>query len=994
MDTLRTILKQGAVDLGEAGVDNNYGYGRLDALAALNLLMQDSLPPTFVSSLPVNNSLSKERSVYVLSAQDDRSGVDLGTSSLSLLREGAPLSGSVLGQFGGVLRLTLGTPIPAGPASDGLYQLRATLKDRTGNTTTQDVFFTLDSTAPELTLNPVPAVVGESGLILAGSLSDTNGVSLSINGVPVTSLPGAFTHPVTLAPGGNQLSVQLTDPVGNTTQQTVAVAWDNQGPALPTFYPPLGGFAASLSTTVGARVTDAFSAVDFSASVLLVNGESCGPLLQTGDLLTCAPGGPLPKGQSRAELTVRDEWGNETFEDWTFIVDPDPPVLTLGTVPAATRNDTVLVSGTVQEDNLLSLTVGGAPATLAAGQFLYTATLVAGGNVLDVIATDKAGNVATLPLTVIKDNTPPMLVLNTPATDMTTNQAALVVSGLTDASLVTVGGVVASLSGGQFSLSKTLAEGPNTISVAAHDAAGNVTLITRQVTLDTTAPTFTQPLPQALTTRNSPLPLTVFAEGATQVEAGGLLFAVVGGQANLSLPVAEGLNQFTVTARDTAGNKLPVPLTVLRLSSGNTPTPQLIWSSQPAATSASSVVVMAVAVGVGVDPAFAIGGAPALAAQVTPTDQCAPDPCPGVTVWLFSASVVLQEGANLIPVTTGAATPPAQTLAITRDTQPPALGSLSPGFGAVVKGPVTLTGQTEAGATLSWLYGLTTTGTSGIFNLPLPPDVLAVNTSLLLTDTLGNQAALPVVFAVDNTPPAVLAVSPASGSMVGAGVVRVSVTCEGCTRVTYLSKSATVTAGVAELDVVLPQSQVDSPIEVTDEAGNVTTVPYLLLREVLTGDTTLALSAGWNLVSLGETSLAQLGVELGPGAWVLAYDPLTGYTVPGGMAQASRGYFVLLPQGGTVHVDLPAELVAKTVALAPGWNLAAFSYLGQGAGLSSENLTVQQGENVMPLAQAMQQGLVSGLFSFNGSGYDENAPMNWLSGFWIFAESALSLSAP
>ena len=42
----------------------------------------------------------------------------------------------------------------------------------------------------------------------------------------------------------------------------------------------------------------------------------------------------------------------------------------------------------------------------------------------------------------------------------------------------------------------------------------------------------------------------------------------------------------------------------------------------------------------------------------------------------------------------------------------------------------------------------------------------------------------------------------------------------------------------------------------------------------------------------------------------------------------------------------------------------------------------------------MQQGLVSGLFRFNGSGYDENAPMNWLSGFWIFAESALSLSAP
>lgn len=44
-DQVESIMKQGATDLGSAGVDNNYGYGRIDSLGSLNLINSGSATP-------------------------------------------------------------------------------------------------------------------------------------------------------------------------------------------------------------------------------------------------------------------------------------------------------------------------------------------------------------------------------------------------------------------------------------------------------------------------------------------------------------------------------------------------------------------------------------------------------------------------------------------------------------------------------------------------------------------------------------------------------------------------------------------------------------------------------------------------------------------------------------------------------------------------------------------------------------------------------------
>jgi serine protease len=51
-DQIESVLKKSAVDLGKAGFDNDYGYGRVDAVAALAAVTVPTTPPTTVPTTP------------------------------------------------------------------------------------------------------------------------------------------------------------------------------------------------------------------------------------------------------------------------------------------------------------------------------------------------------------------------------------------------------------------------------------------------------------------------------------------------------------------------------------------------------------------------------------------------------------------------------------------------------------------------------------------------------------------------------------------------------------------------------------------------------------------------------------------------------------------------------------------------------------------------------------------------------------------------------
>ena len=134
--------------------------------------------------------------------------------------------------------------------------------------------------------------------------------------------------------------------------------------------------------------------------------------------------------------------------------------------------------------------------------FTYTpsAAMGDGAHTVSVEAADNDGNAAAAKSTTFTvDTVPPALNVTSPAEGLVTATAALAVSGTTnDATsspvVITVTlnsadqGPVTVQANGAFSKTVTLAEGANTIVVTATDAAGKVSTVTRNVTLDTSVP--------------------------------------------------------------------------------------------------------------------------------------------------------------------------------------------------------------------------------------------------------------------------------------------------------------------------------------------------------------------------------------------------------------------------------------------------------------------------------------------------------------------------
>lgn len=121
--------------------------------------------------------------------------------------------------------------------------------------------------------------------------------------------------------------------------------------------------------------------------------------------------------------------------------------------------------------------------------------LADGNHTIKFDAADNDGNVAAQKSITIKvDTVPPTLTVNSPTEGMVTNNATLVVSGVTNdatsspVALKVNNQPVEVQENGQWSTTITLTEGENTITIVATDSAGKTSTVTRRVTLDTGAP--------------------------------------------------------------------------------------------------------------------------------------------------------------------------------------------------------------------------------------------------------------------------------------------------------------------------------------------------------------------------------------------------------------------------------------------------------------------------------------------------------------------------
>lgn len=264
---------------------------------------------------------------------------------------------------------------------------------------------------------------------------------------------------------GTWYTLTATGTAGQYTAQITA-------PGATSYNQPGGYYNVTVEATNTAGTTGSADASTLEGLKLYVE-ERVAPVIT---ILSPSDGAYVPNNQQPVVFTVTDESGGSG-------VDLDSVAVRLdGTaVSAAEVTHTAITNGY---------------------SFTYTpsAAMGDGAHTVSVEAADNDGNAAAAKSTTFTvDTVPPALNVTSPAEGLVTATAALAVSGTTnDATsspvVITVTlnsadqGPVTVQANGAFSKTVTLAEGANTIVVTATDAAGKVSTVTRNVTLDTSVP--------------------------------------------------------------------------------------------------------------------------------------------------------------------------------------------------------------------------------------------------------------------------------------------------------------------------------------------------------------------------------------------------------------------------------------------------------------------------------------------------------------------------
>ncbi|QXE90952.1 hypothetical protein KP001_21695 [Geomonas subterranea] len=447
--------------------------------------------------------------------------------------------------------------------------------------------FTLPATATSLTV-PVSAFTATDNVAVTGYLVTTSSAAPSASAAGWSATAPAS---VTAVAGSNTFYAWAKDAAGNVSaakSATVTVTLPD------TTAPVVGSFALPATATTLTVPVSAFTASD--------NVAVTGYLISTG---SAAPSASAIGWSMAPPAVVTAVEGNNTFyafaKDAAGNVSAGKSATVTVTIPAPTADTTnpTLVVSTLADGSytnkvtlnisgsatdaggLQSLTINGqAVAVNPDGSFSAAVTLVAGANVITVVAADQAGNAQSDVRTITFDPTAPVLSITAPGDNSDSAQSFTTVTGTVDeSSTVTVtdnGGnqTSAAISGNTFSATVNLVAGVNTITITATDLAGNVTSAKRTVTYTPTgALTMAVTYPaQDITTSKSSIVLTgtvadTVGKATVLVKMSGRTYKPRVDSTGLFKQqlrfLKNGTYVITVTATDAAGNSSTVTRNVI-----------------------------------------------------------------------------------------------------------------------------------------------------------------------------------------------------------------------------------------------------------------------------------------------------------------------------------------------------------------------------------------------------------------------------------------------
>ncbi len=270
-----------------------------------------------------------------------------------------------------------------------------------------------DSTPPFLTLlAPSNGVLVELPEVEVLGASEV-GVVLTVNGVPTdVAADGGFATTLTLLPGANQIVLKAVDPAGNVSQKRGQLRYVPRLATTMTLNPDMARDRDERLVSRNTEMT-VYGATSAKPGQQVVLRDAAGAEVGTtrisaGGVLAITV--PVADNVAEYQVEVLSEGGVSTGTLMFAVVrDNEAPQVLLDVPPPRATLDTALdLTGTLGD--AVSLQLNGAPQDIFDGSFAMQVALAEGQNMLELRATDAAGNVGVLVLETRLDLTPPEIV--------------------------------------------------------------------------------------------------------------------------------------------------------------------------------------------------------------------------------------------------------------------------------------------------------------------------------------------------------------------------------------------------------------------------------------------------------------------------------------------------------------------------------------------------------------------------------------------------------
>ena len=264
-------------------------------------------------------------------------------------------------------------------------------------------------------------------------------------------------------------------------------------------------------------------------------------------------------GRYRLQVTGRGTV-RASKQSANVLVDTLPPTLLLANLDETTRvrEANFTIEGLTDPEAVVQLQ--GDPTLIPVdgeGRFNIKRQLAEGSNIVQILATDPAGNVATIASEAILVTRPPEISIANPLNDQWTNESIVTVAGtVPTGTLLKVNGQEATVTEeGQFQREIILQEGDNIVRVEATDDVGNVASQEIILHRKTTPPSLELNVTEGEIFQQTEVQIIGKTDaGATVLVGGQAVIVSPLGEFQTTVNLTEGENLLEILAQDQAGN--------------------------------------------------------------------------------------------------------------------------------------------------------------------------------------------------------------------------------------------------------------------------------------------------------------------------------------------------------------------------------------------------------------------------------------------------------